>query len=153
MVQQQLQDNMKICALIGLFFTIYVVADSGVDLWLEKHKSRQITVDVVKKIGNEFIVELKMNNKSHQITVQTQNPLKIGSKVEMWITDNDPTTLQTNKPSNTLIVSFYTGILVVNIFILLLYTYFWMYKPKIACYFFGISMILSLISLIRKLFI
>lgn len=125
---------LEICVYAGLLLCFYNMTRCAFELWRQKRKVRQISVYVAGKQGNDYTVEFTLDNVSHRHTIRSQRALQQGSIVNVWIIDNDPTTIQLAKPPDHIVVDAFTYLLAINIVIFLIYIYLLVHKPQVACY-------------------
>jgi predicted membrane protein len=138
----------RICAIVGIIYTIILVVMAYWDLSEFGKDDRQIHVVVVgKRDGIDFPVQFELNGVIHKQKLQSSiRNLKNGDKIQVWITKNDPTSIQINKP-----VSYdepYKFLLIFYICMLVLYIISYIYKPSLVCWFFVFSVIFSLVGFI-----
>lgn len=144
----------KICATTGLLFLLpligVVLIVSGLLYQSYQDIERQIAVVVVKngKGKDDILVEFVINGIRYQQTIYSQEALVKGAEIKVWITNDDPTTIQFTKPTHE-IRSVYWYMLTMLLVAIIVNILLYVYVPSVVCFLLILNIVMFIVSAMK----
>lgn len=143
----------KICATTGLLFLLPLIAIllavSTLLYQSYQDTDSQLAVVVTDTEKGNVSVEFLLKGVRHQQQLfSSQQNLKKGDEIKVWITNDDPTTIQQTKPTHE-IRSVYWYLLVIMTIAIVVNVLLYVYVPSVVCFLFLLNVVLFVIAAIR----
>lgn len=143
---------MKICSMMGMFslLPLVILIIVFLDLLFQNNEHRQIAVVVLESGNwNYYNVEFMLNGVRQKQKIQTTKKLKKGDQLRVWISNDDPTTIQLEKPSNDVMRAIYIRVLIISVIFVFINIVLYIYAPSMVCLLFIFNLLLFIISIVK----